>query len=160
SSVSDQYVPHYPFDWVDWSGDGQAFVLTKYHMDGSAERYVGDTRTGQLSPLMTAGTTFTQWSPSGQTLLVRSNSAVELRGGDGSDATASLCLFPGPVHGWSGAGKALLVGKVAPTLPAGPSFDRFAVWNGKAVIATATLPNLLGSRTFSPDGRFFAGVAR
>ena len=160
STVSAQYIPHYPSDWVDWSGDGQLFTLTKYHMDGSAERYVGETRTGQLSPLTTPGTTYTQWAPTGQTLLVRSNSTIELRGSGGFDAIAPLSQFSGPVHGWTGDGKDLLVGKVAATVPAGPSFDRFAVWDGKAVIATATLPNLLGSRTFSPDGRFFSGVSR
>jgi murein DD-endopeptidase MepM/ murein hydrolase activator NlpD len=160
ATVSAQYIPHYPLDWVDWSGDGQLFTLTRYHSDGSAERYVGETRTGQLAPLVTPGTTFTQWSPTGQTLLVRSNDTLELRGAGGSDAIAPLSKFSGPVHGWSGDGKALLVGKVAPTLPAGPSFDRFAVWDGKAIVATATLPNLLGTRAFSPDGRYFAGVSR
>jgi murein DD-endopeptidase MepM/ murein hydrolase activator NlpD len=160
SSVALQYIPRYPADWVDWSGDGQLFTLTRYHMDGSAERYVGETRTGQLAPLLTPGTTYTQWSPTGATLLVRSNDTVELRGAGGFDALAPLSQFPGRVHGWSADGKALLLGKVAPTVPAGPSFDRFAVWDGNAVVATATLPNLLGTRTFSPDGRFFAGVSR
>ena len=160
SSVAAQYIPRYPADWVDWSGDGQLFTLTRYHSDGSAERYVGETRSGQLAPLTTPGTSYTQWSPTGQTLLVRSNDTVELRGAGGFDAVAPISQFPGRVHGWSGDGKALLIGKVAPTVPAGPSFDRFAVWDGQAVVATATLPNLLGTRTFSPDGRFFAGVSR
>ena len=160
STVDQQFIPHYPADWVDWSGDGQLLTFTRYHMDGSAERYVGQTRTGQFSPLATSGTTFTQWSPTGETLLVRSNDTIELRGAGGFDAVAPVGNFSGPVHTWSADGKTLLVGKVGATVPAGPSFDRMAVWDGANVVTTATLPNLLGSRTFSPDGRYFAGVSR
>lgn len=160
ATVDLQYMPRYPQDWVDWSADGLLFTLTRYHMDGQAERYVGQTRTGQFAPLQTSGTTYTEWAPAGQTLLVRSSDQVELRGGDGSDAIAPTSAFPGRVHGWAPDGKQLLMGKLSPTVPAGPRFDRFAVWDGNEVTATATLPNLLGSRAFSPDGRYFAGVAR
>jgi murein DD-endopeptidase MepM/ murein hydrolase activator NlpD len=160
SQVSPDFVPLYPRDWSDFSADGALFSLTRYSMDGSAARWVGVVKTGQLTPLDTAGTTYTEWSPAGETLLVRSADTVELRGPNGFDAIAPLGAFPGTVHGWTPDGTALLMGKVAPTVPAGPSFDRFAVWDGVKITAIATLPNLLGSRTFSPDGRYFAGVSR
>lgn len=160
SLVSYDYMPRYPHDWTDFSADGQLFTLTRYRMDGSAERYVGETRTGQIAPLSTPGTTYTEWGPAGETLLVRSADQVELRGANGWDAVAAVSAFPGVVHGWTADGTSLLMGRVTPTIPAGPSFDRFAVWDGRSVTAMATLPNLLGSRRFSPDGRLFAGVAR
>ncbi len=160
STVSPQYVPAYPSDWTELSADGRLFTLTRYRMDGSAERYVGETRTGQLAPLATEGTTYTEWSPTGETLLVRSNDAVELRGSGGWDALAPLASFPGPVHGWTADGKELLMGAVSPALPVGPVFDRFEVWNGIGPTGTAMLPNLVGARGFSPDGRSFAGIAR
>jgi murein DD-endopeptidase MepM/ murein hydrolase activator NlpD len=160
SVVDRQYVPVFPRDWAEFSGDGQLFTLTRYHMDGSAYRYVGQTLTGQLAPLQTAGTTYTQWAPIGQTLLVRSNDGLELRGPNGWHAAAPLSAFPGPVHGWTPDGKALLMGAVSATVPAGVTFDQFSVWDGRAVLSAATLPNLLGSRAFSPDGRYFVGVAR
>jgi murein DD-endopeptidase MepM/ murein hydrolase activator NlpD len=160
STVSWQYMPRFPMDWTEFSADGQLFTLTRYSMDGRADRYVGETRTGQVAPLTTAGTTYTEWAPAGQTLLVRSDDQVELRGAGGFDAVAPVTKFPGTVHGWTPDGKSLLMGRVTSTVPAGPSFDRFAVWDGLAITTMATLPNLLGSRAFSPDGRFFAGVAR
>lgn len=160
SAVSLDLMPQFPRDWTEFSADGQLFTLTRYYMDGRADRYVGETRTGQLAPLDTPGTTYTEWAPSGEVLLVRSAERVELRGPSGWDAIAPVGSFPGLVHGWSPDGRSLLMGKVAPTVPAGPTYDRFAVWDGSAVTATATLPNLLGARAFSPDGRLFAGVAR
>ncbi len=160
SRVSPDLTPRYPQDWSDFSADGALFTLTRYSMDGSAERYVGDTKTGQLAPLATPGTTYTEWSPVGETLLVRSDVTVELRGANGSDHVAPVSAFPGAVHGWTPDGRSLLMGHVGATVPAGPSFDRFAVWNGNGITGAATLPNLLGSRAFSPDGRYFAGITR
>lgn len=160
STVSWEHMPRFPRDWTEFSADGALFTLTRYHYDGRAERYVGETRTGQLAPLDSAGTTYTEWAPFGQTLLVRSDETVELRGPEGWAAAAPLSAFGGRVHGWTPDGRSLLMGKVTPTVPAGTSFDRFTVWDGKGTTDVATLPNLLGSRTFSPDGRFFVGVAR
>jgi murein DD-endopeptidase MepM/ murein hydrolase activator NlpD len=34
------------------------------------------------------------------------------------------------------------------------------VWDSKIGASAATLPNLMGERTFSPDGRYFVGVSR
>jgi murein DD-endopeptidase MepM/ murein hydrolase activator NlpD len=159
ASVAWDYMPRYPQDWADFSADGTAFSLTRYSMDGSATRWIGDVTTGQVAPLTTSGTTYTQWSPAGATLLVRSDSTVELRGQDGSDSVAPLTAFRGTVHGWTPSG-ALLMGHLSPTVPVVPKFDSYDVWDGHNVVGTATLPNLLGSRTFSPDGRYFAGVSR
>ena len=64
------------------------------------------------------------------------------------------------MHGWAPDGKRLLLGAIAPTVPGGTSADRFDVWDGDAVVAKADLPNVLGVRSFSPDGRFFAGTQR
>ena len=52
------------------------------------------------------------------------------------------------------------MGNVTPTVPGGTAFDRFEAWDFGGVRGIASLPNLLGSRTFSGDGRWFAGVAR
>jgi murein DD-endopeptidase MepM/ murein hydrolase activator NlpD len=70
-----------------------------------------------------------------------------------------LANLPGPVHGWSSDGR-LLLGVLSPTMPAGNRWDRFWVWDGTADAGFATLPNVFGARTFSPDGRHFTGVSR
>jgi murein DD-endopeptidase MepM/ murein hydrolase activator NlpD len=159
SVLSYEHWPIFPRDWADFSADGRLFTLTHYYQDGRAARFVGETRNGQLAPLDAPGATYTEWAPSGQTLLIRSDEHVELRGPSGWKVSAPLAAFDGTVHGWTADGKALLMGRVTPTIPAGTTFDRFQVWNGQQV-ATATLPNLLGARGFSPDGNYFAGVAR
>ncbi|HAF10182.1 MAG TPA: hypothetical protein DCK98_08900, partial [Chloroflexi bacterium] len=94
----------------------------------------------------------------GATLLLRSANALTLRAADGSLRNAALSSFRGPVHGWAADGR-LFVGAMSATVPGGNAFDRFPVWNGDDD-AIATIPNLLGSRSFSPDGRWFAGVSR
>lgn len=160
STVSSDYTPQFPRDWADFSADGTSFSLTRYSMDGTADRWVGVVSTGQLAPLDTAGTTYTQWSPTGATLLVRSDKAVELRGPDGLDGVAAVSAFRGTVHSWTPDGTKLLMGHLSPTIPIGATFDRYDVWDGHSIVGTATLPNLLGSRIFSPDGRYFAGVSR
>ena len=52
------------------------------------------------------------------------------------------------------------MGNVTSTVPGGTAFDRFEAWDFGGMRGIASLPNLLGSRTFSGDGRWFAGVAR
>lgn len=160
STVAGEHRPIYPRDWTEFSADGALFTLTRHYMDGRAERFVGQTLNGHVAPLDTPGTTYTEWAPSGQVLLVRSDDRVELRGPEGWGAVAPVSEFGGAIHGWTGDGKGLLMGKLTPSVPAGATFDRFQLWDGKGIPAIATLPNLLGSRTFSPDGRYFAGVAR
>lgn len=160
STVDWDHMPRFPMDDTYFSGDGALFIVTRYSMDGSAYRYIGQTATGQVAPLETSGTTYTEWAPSGQTLLVRSDHDVELRGAGGVRTAAPVSAFPGAVHGWTPDGKGLLMGGVTARVPSGTAFDRSAVWEGGSVVATATLPNLIGSRTFSPDGRYYAGIAR
>jgi murein DD-endopeptidase MepM/ murein hydrolase activator NlpD len=111
-----------------------------------------------MAPIGDGNTTFTEWSPRGATLLLRSATALSLRAADGTIKNAALASFRGPVHGWTADGR-LFVGAMAATIPGGNTYDRFPVWNGEDE-AIATIPNLLGSRTFSPDGQWFAGVSR
>jgi len=153
-------MPRFPRDDTYFSGDGALFIVTRYSMDGSAYRYIGQTATGHVAALETTGTTYTEWAPAAQTLLVRSDSDIELRGAHGVRFAAPLSAFPGPVHGWTPDGKGLLMGTIAPVVAGGTKFDRFAVWENGEVAATATLPNLIGGRSFSPDGRYFAGIAQ
>ncbi len=156
--VESDMAPQYPYDDAYFSADGTQFTLTQYSYDGSSRRYVGTTATGAMSPIGDGNTTFMEWSPRGATLLLRSATAVSLRGADSGVESAPLSSFRGTVHGWTADGR-LLVGAMSATVPGGNAFDRFPVWNGDDD-SIATIPNLLGSRTFSPDGGWFAGVSR
>ncbi|MDQ2953249.1 MAG: M23 family metallopeptidase, partial [Chloroflexota bacterium] len=82
---------------------------------------------------------------------------LTLRAEDGATQTATLSSLPGPVHGWTADGR-LLVGAMSPTIPSASSFDGFAVLGDTGEVAA--LPNLLGVRTFSPNGRLFMGITR
>ena len=152
--------PVYPYDDAYFSADGREFTITRYSYDGTSARYVGVTATGAVVPVGDGNVTFTEWSPRGSTLLIRSQDALSLRDVDGNVRNASLGEFRGAVHGWTAGGQ-LFVGAMSPTIPGGNAFDRFAVWTGDdddGVIAT--IPNLLGTRAFSPDGHWFEGVSR
>ena len=156
--VEPDLAPEYPYDDAYFSADGTQFTITRYSYDGTSLRYVGRTATGAVAAIGDGNTTFTEWSPRGATLLLRSATALSLRAADGTFENAATASFRGPVHGWTADGR-LLVGAVAPTIPGGNAFDHFAVWDGDDD-AIATIPNLLGSRSFSPDGRWFARVSR
>jgi hypothetical protein len=156
--VDPALAPVYPYDDAYFSADGTQFTITRYSYSGNSQRYVGTTATGAMAPIGDGNTTFTEWSPRGATLLLRSATALSLRGADGTIKNAALASFRGPVHGWTADGR-LFVGAMAATIPGGNTYDRFPVWNGEDE-AIATIPNLLGSRTFSPDGQYFAGVSR
>ena len=158
ATVDDALAPTYPYDDAYFSADGTQFTITRYSYDGTSVRYVGVTATGAMTPIGDGNTTFTEWSPRGATLLLRSATALSLRAADGTVQNAALASFRGAVHGWTADGR-LLVGAMSATIPGGNAFDRFPVWND-ASDGIATIPNLLGSRTFSPDGRWFAGVSR
>ena len=159
SRVANEIVPRYPRDNAFFSADGERFTITRYATDGTTERYIGVTATGVVAALDDADITYTEWSPRGQTLLMRSQDRVTLRDGDGTMKSASLAGLPGPVHSWTSDGR-LLLGDLTPNAPALTAFDRFTVWDGAAAGATATLPNIIGARAFSPDGRHFTGVSR
>src|SRR5260221_4682144 len=155
--ISTDLAPRYPYEDAYFSARGTQFPIARYSYDGTSARYVGVTATGATSPIGNGNTTFTEWSPRGATLLLRSATALTLRAADGSMENAALAEFRGPIHGWTADGR-LYVGAMSATVPAGNAFDRFAVWDeGDDVV---TVPNLLGSRTFSPDGHWFAGVSR
>jgi len=157
--IEDQRVPKYPRDDVYFSADGTRFTLTRYSLDGTLERYLGQTRTGTITPLEADGARYVEWAPAGAVLLVRYLDRIELRDLDG-DARSVPLPSAGTVHGWAPDGRTLLLGRVSPTVPGGDAYDSFRVWDSKTEPALATLPNLLGARTFSPDGRFFVGVSR
>jgi murein DD-endopeptidase MepM/ murein hydrolase activator NlpD len=150
--------PVYPYDDAYFSADGTQFTITRYSYDGTSRRYVGVTATGAMTPIGDGNTTFMEWSPRGATLLLRSATALSLRAADGTVRSAPLASFRGPVHGWTADGR-LFVGAMAATIPGGNTFDRFAVWEDSEDDAVATIPNLLGTRAFSPDGRWFEGVS-
>jgi murein DD-endopeptidase MepM/ murein hydrolase activator NlpD len=147
--------PRYPHDDVYFSADAQRFTMTRYFASGAIERYLGVTRTGEMTPLDGA-ITFSEWSPAGHTLLERTAGGVALVRDDGTRENARVADLTGRVHGWTADGR-LLFGAMTPTIPGGNAFDRFQVWGEDTV---ATLPNLLGVRAFSPDGRYFAGTTR
>jgi murein DD-endopeptidase MepM/ murein hydrolase activator NlpD len=151
-------VPTYPADDASFSGDAERFLITRYSLDGTVRRYLGVTRTGAVSELVLPDATFTEWAPAGETLLVRYPDRVELREG-GSVRSAPLSAFPGAVHQWTPDGRSLLLGPITPTVSGDISFDAFARVGADAPPA-ATLPNLLGARGFSPDGRYFVGDSR
>lgn len=151
----DTAAPIFPADDTAFSADGERFTLTRYTLKGEVRRYVGLTRTGQLTPIEDPGVAYTEWSTRGATLLLRSADHVMLRSADGAQRT--LSVPSGTVHGWTADGR-LLLGAMSPTIPGGNAFDRFTVVGSDG--AVATLPNLMGARSISPDGQWFAGVSR
>jgi hypothetical protein len=159
--VDPDLIPRYPRDDSYFSADAKRFTVTRYSLDGTAERYLGTTETGAMAKLGDEDATFTEWSPRGETLLVRSNDKLALIDSSGAEPSAPLATFTGTVHGWTADGR-LLVGAVSATVPGGNVFDRIPVWDpgDEQDRAIATLPNLFGARVFSPDGRWFAGVSR
>ena len=150
--------PAYPLDDVYWSADGTRFTLIRYSYDGGVERYIGKTADATLEPLDAPGATHTEWSPTGATLLVRYPNRLEMIGPDGAKESRSLPA--GSITSWTADGRSVLVGRLSSTMPAGDRFDKFAVWGAPQGVDVATLPNLIGARAFSPDGRYFTGVSR
>jgi hypothetical protein len=150
-------VPTYPADDASFSGDAERFLITRYSLDGNVRRFAGITRTGAVSDLAIPDATYIEWSPVGQTLLVRYPDRIELREGD-AVRSLPLAQFAGPVHSWTPDGRSLLLGPVTPTVSGDIAFDAFSAFGTPAL--TATLPNLLGARGFSPDGRYFVGDSR
>jgi murein DD-endopeptidase MepM/ murein hydrolase activator NlpD len=148
-------MPRFPVDDAFFSADGVLFTVTRYGRDGGVQRFIGETATGGLQPLDAPGATFTEWAPVGRGLLVRFQDAIEMIGA--SRTTAPISSFPGPVHGWTADGS-LLMGAVS--VGSATAFDQLKVWREGKAVGIATLPNLVASRSFSPDGRHFAGIAR
>ena len=159
SHLPPDVVPTYPADDASFSGDAERFLITRYSLDGTTRRYMGVTRTGALTELDVPDATYTEWSPTGQTLLIRFPDRIELRDGDAVRG-APLSRFPGPAHQWTPDGRSLLLGSVTPTVRGDITFDTFAAFGTGLPSDRATLPNLLGARGFSPDGHYFAGDSR
>ena len=157
ANVIDDLAPKYPRDDVYFSADGQRFTMTRYFTNGDAERYLGTTSTGVMEPLGDGNTLFTQWAPTGHALLLRSTTAVSLLKEDGQVVSEAVTALPGAVHGWTADGR-LFFGRMSATVPSASAFDKFAVFGDESIVAA--LPNHLGVRAFSPDGRFFMGVTR
>ena len=161
AKITDEFVPQYPKDDVYFSVDATRFTLTRYSLDGTLQRYVGTTRSGEILPLDLPDARYTEWAPAADVLLVRYLDRIELRDFEKNEVRSMrLSDVNGPVHQWAPDGRTLLLGQVAPTIPGGDAYDSFRVWDTKTGAPPATLPNLLGARTFSPDGRFFVGVVR
>lgn len=156
--LPDAFAPKYPSDDVYWSGDGTAFTLTRYSQDGTLRRYLVTTRTGAITPIDDAR--YTEWAPKGATLLVRTLDRLELRHVGGTTASYAVASAAGIVHEWAPDGDTLLTGTVSPVLPGGDAFDEFRVVGTTGGAPNAILPNLLGERTFSADGRYFVGTVR
>jgi murein DD-endopeptidase MepM/ murein hydrolase activator NlpD len=159
--VDPELIPRYPRGDAYFSADAKRFTVTRYSLDGKTERYIGVTATGEMRKLTDQDATFTEWAPRGEALLVRSNNKLALIDASGAEQSAPWSTFTGAVHGWTADGR-VLVGAVSATVPGGNVFDRIAVWDPSdgQDRAVATLPNLFGTRSFSPDGRWFAGVSR
>jgi murein DD-endopeptidase MepM/ murein hydrolase activator NlpD len=159
SQLPPDMVPTYPADDASFSADAERFLITRYSLDGTVHRFAGVTRTGAVTELDLPDATYTEWSPTGETLLVRYADRVELRDGN-TVRSAPLSRFGGPVHQWTPDGRSLLLGPVTPATSGGIAFDSFAAFGAGTPSTTATLPNLLGARGFSPDGRYFVGDSR
>ncbi|MBI3522233.1 MAG: M23 family metallopeptidase [Chloroflexi bacterium] len=159
SHLPDELELSYPHDDAHFSADTERFLVTRYLADGSVRRYLGNTRAGTAGELDLPGATYTEWAPAGHTLLVRYADRLELRD-DAIVRGAPLSRFAGPVHTWLPDARALLVGQLSAAQLGSIRFDAFAAWASDASAATATLPDLVGAREFSPDGAFFVGTAR
>ena len=86
-------VPKYPQDDVAWSADSERFTLTRYDLAGDIRHYVGTTATGRLERLddpARGAILYTEWSPSGKTLLLRYADRVALRDDAGTIKAAPL----------------------------------------------------------------------
>ncbi|HET8569356.1 MAG TPA: M23 family metallopeptidase [Candidatus Limnocylindria bacterium] len=147
--------PIYPAEDTAFSADGTQFTVTRHLLSGAVQRYLGVTRTGEVTAITDPDVAHTEWSPRGATLLLRSRDRVTLRAADGTQRTAALDP-KARVHGWTADGR-LILGTVSPTVPGGDALDQFTVFGAKSL---ASLPNLAGARAFSPDGTLFAGVSR
>ena len=156
--LPDSFTPKYPADDVYWSGDATAFTLTRYAQDGTLQRFLVTTATAAITPIDDAR--YTEWAPAGAALLVRTLDRLDLREVGGARRSYAVPAQQGLVHEWAPDGATLLVGKVSPVVPGGNAFDEFRVVGTSGGPPNAILPDLLGERTFSPDGRYFVGTTR
>jgi len=136
SHLPSELDPTYPADDASFSADAERFLITRYSQDGTVRRFAGVTRTGATAELDLPEATYTEWSPTGETLLVRYPDRVELRDGD-AVRSAPLARFPGPVHQWTPDGRSLLLGPITPAVTGDIAFDTFAAFGaGTPVVGT------------------------
>jgi murein DD-endopeptidase MepM/ murein hydrolase activator NlpD len=157
--LGDTKVAHFPEDSWQWSGDGSHFTLTRYDAkEPTPERFLGTTATQDAAPIDLPGALYTEWAPTGATLVVRYDRRIEIR--DLVANTVSRIPIPrGALYAWAADGRTLLVRTPRPTVAAGDVYEESqVVWPN---VSTAfVLPDVFGVRGFSPDGRFFGGTVR
>lgn len=158
--IGDRSIPHYPADDWAWSGDGARFTLTRYdEKEQVPDRFLGSTASGDVEPLDLPGALYTEWAPSGAILLVRYPTRIEVRD-LGARTVASLPVARAAIHAWGVDGRTLTVRIPRASDVAGDVYeDVSAVWPSAPRTPTV-LPDLVGARGFSPDGRYFSGVVR
>jgi len=158
--LGDTKVPHYPEDNWEWSGDGSHFTLTRYDQkDITPERFVGTTATQDATEIDLPGALYTEWAPTGSTLLVRYDTRLELRD-LAANTIAQIPIVRSAIHSWAADGRTLLLRTPRPTVAAGDAYEEVqAVWP-TTTATTAILPDVFGVRGFSPDGRYFGGTVR
>jgi murein DD-endopeptidase MepM/ murein hydrolase activator NlpD len=157
--LGDTKVPHFPEDSWQWSGDGSRFSLTRYNdKEPTPERFLGTTATQDAEPIDLPGALYTEWAPTGATLVVRYDTRIEVR--DLVAGTVSrIPIARSTLYAWSPDGRSLLMRAPKPTVAAGDVYEKSQVVWPKAS-AAYVLPDVFGVRNFSPDGRFFGGTVR
>ncbi len=157
AAFSAEQAPVYPQDDVYFSGDGRRILMTRYFPDGTLRRYVAPTDSGRFE-LVPGGEPFAEWAPAGSILLLRDGDRFTVRDLD-AGTTTDVSASRDAVHVWGADGRMLLIGSVSPTVPGGDAFDVFTPrWPSAG--APIGLPNVLGARSFSPDGSRFVGTLR
>ncbi len=151
--VAERQVPR------QWSGDGSHFTLTRYdNRAPTPERFLGTTASQDAAPIDLPGALYTEWAPTGATLLVRYDTRIEIR--ELTANTISRIPIPrGALYAWAADGRRLLVRTPRPSVAAGDVYEESqVVW--PTASAPFVLPDVFGVRGFSPDGRFFGGTVR
>ena len=158
--LGDTKVPHYPSDNWQWSGDGTRFTLTRYdEKEAVPDRFIGTTATQDAEPLELPGALYTDWAPTGATLLVRYSARIDLRDFAASTIT-QIPIVGDAQYAWAPDGRKLLLRRATTSVAAGDVYEKSLVVWPSASAAPYVLPDVFGVRTFSPDGRYFGGTVR
>ena len=152
-------VPHFPDDSWQWSGDGTRFTLTRYDQkDATPERFIGTTATQDAEPIDLPGALYTEWAPTGATMLVRYDTRLEVRDFVANTVTR-MPIARSAITSWAPDGRSLLLRTPPASLAAGDLYENVqVVW--PTASTTFVLPDVFGVRNFSPGGRYFGGTVR
>jgi murein DD-endopeptidase MepM/ murein hydrolase activator NlpD len=152
-------VPHFPDDSWQWSGDGTRFTLTRYDQkDATPERFIGTTATQDAEPIDLPGALYTEWAPTGATMLVRYDTRLEVRDFVANTVTR-IPIARSAITSWAPDGRSLLLRTPPVSLAAGDLYEKVqVVW--PTASTTFVLPDVFGVRNFSPGGRYFGGTVR